>query len=176
MQVFNILLGGSTAVISLQIWREAAMHFGSMLSSLSSTPDDSVPPLVRIERFFAKAEGRKCLSTTRKLEASDRMAVVTVDTSTHDRAPCTQPGLDRSLLIADFRLQDAVPFTANIVGHTAECGDVTETRAGVPMRAFRVVDAVGNYVHCVAFWRHAEDERLGDNCGCAVFRTRAGRP
>ena len=102
MQVVSILLGDSTAVISLQIWREAAMHFGSMLSSFNSTSDDSVPPLVRIERVFAKAEGRKCLTTTRKLEASDKMVVSKVSESMQDSAPSTQSSLDRSLLIADF--------------------------------------------------------------------------
>ena len=44
------------------------------------------------------------------------------------------------------------------------------------MRAFRVVDAVGHYVHCVAFGRHAEDERLEDNCEVALYfvHARAG--
>ena len=99
---------------------------------------------------------------------------MTVDASAHACTPSVQSSLDRSLLVADFfRLQDSLPFTANIVGHTAECGDVTETRAGVPLRPVLLVDAVGYYVHCVAFGWHAEDERLEDNCEVALYLAHA---
>ena len=173
VQVVSVLLGDSTAVISLQIWREAAMHFGSVLSSVNSTSDDSVPPLVRIERFFAKAAGSKCLTTNRQLAASDKMVVSKVSLSMQDRAPSMQSDLDRSLLIADFiLLQDAAPFSTNIVGRTSKCGDVIKTQSGV-LRPFLVIDAAGNYVNCVAFGRHAEDERLEDNCEVALYFTHA---
>lgn len=145
--VLNIFLGDATVVITLQLCREAAMRFGSVFIRLSAASENSAPPLVRIERFLLKAEDRKCLSPIRKLDASDKMSIQPVNASMHALAPFAPCGLYRALLVSGlFRLHGALPFIANIRGHTTECEEVRGTRGGVGMRCLRVVDAVGCYV------------------------------
>ena len=123
--VLDVFLGDATVVIIFQFWRGAAMQFGSVFSRLSATSERSVSPLARIERIVLNIENRKCLSPIRKLEASDKVPVQPVNVSMHTLAPSVPCGFYRALLVSELcRLHDALPFMANILGHTRECEDV----------------------------------------------------
>ena len=73
-------------------------------------------------------------------------------------------------------MQDVLRFMVGIGSHAARCEEFKETRGGVRMRNFRVVNALGYHVPCVAFARQAEDARLENGCEVALycFSTRTG--
>ena len=58
------------------------------------------------------------------------------------------------------KLSVVPPFIINIVGIVADVKGITETESGIARREFKLQNAAGKYVVCIAFGRHADNELL----------------
>ena len=72
--------------------------------------------------------------------------------------------------MSDFgSLRKTLPFIANVRGVVAATEPESESQSGVPMKSFKVHDNRGQYLHCMMFGRHVENELIVVGNDIAIF-------
>ena len=104
-------------------------------------------------------ENRKCFPPLRKLIASERTIVSSVEKGTQKSVTCMEgkPPIE-TLFTRDLStLEQEPPFLVCVAGVIGTCETPTVTRSGKPLRAFDLHDLKNKCAQCAAIGRHADN-------------------
>ena len=171
ISVLTCLFADVTGPILFDLWREAVQTFRNTVSQNSSNTNLL---LFKITDFAARSmssQNRACYPTCKKMVATEKTVCELLTCSSLPSVnPRSNLTLDRTLMLSDFgSLRKALPFIANVRGVVATTEPESESQSGVPMKSFKVHDNRGQYLHCMMFGRHVENELIVVGNDVAIF-------
>ena len=160
--VLPLVISDASGPIGVELWRDAATGHFAMLKEAYEQTVDTGDCSLRVENVTAKSVKLRSLVPMKKLYSLDS-TTIRVLTQGESRMGDERVGAsaEPSLLITEFqRICGPAPFIVSLRGVVASCSEVQESRGGVDMCSFQLVDAKGQYLTCVAFGDNASAEEL----------------
>ena len=115
--------------------------------------------------------GGKRLTPARVLRASSRTEITFMEDFAARFGNQIQIAHDERTFLSGFTPigKTAPPFTASVKGCVRSAEGVRESRQGVAMLPFNLVDEKGNYIKCLAFGRNADEMIITDDTEITIF-------
>ena len=167
--LLTCLLADNTGPVHIDLWRDSVQSFRNIIFQHSSDSSLLLFRFTNLKLTSLSTTYRTCYPSCNKITATKKTTCEHLQQSSLPSVnPTSNSTFDRSLMLSNFdSLQKKLPFTANIRGIVAATESESESKSGIPMRSFKVHDNQGQYLRCIAFGRHVDNEiiTVGNDIG-----------
>ena len=158
--VLSVLLADRTGPILLESWRLQSEVLLASLLDWEETKEEGAVLKMEFVDFDVRADTRVHLTPMTRLHSNERTVFRKLLVADQDNMHVTTrvyPGLyKRDFLTLAVKL----PFATSIAGVVSSVDPEKTSQNGNQMQAFRLQDAQGRYVRCMALGRHAGNPAL----------------
>ena len=167
--VLNIIVADRTGPLQVDLWQTIGEQF---LEDFSTAVEQSDQPLlVDISNFWIRGESRvQCLTPMVRAVSSTRTTIQQIEQSTQSSIKDESTAMSSSLYVRTFAcLARSPPFKVSIAGIVQKAEGVVRSQKNTLIQRFRLHDATGRHVTCIAFGRHAGSAAIENGNDVIVY-------
>ena len=159
--VLTLLVADRTGPVLVDLWRGAAEKM--LKDQIVWKKDSEEPLLLEVNRFWIRGDRAKWKTPFVKVVSNDKTEIRVLARPTQNSVLDVSRPPSPTLFTKDFGvLSEMPPFRVSITGIVSCVQAAMVSQSGRPMQGFKLQDASGRYVSCMAFNRQVGNESLRD--------------